>query len=107
MLFLAKHQHQTFGSPDQIPKPRLQSNTFIPPALQPPSRRAKQQLLTAGIEGLVKKLRRRRCATRAEYEERQGSIRELVERIYSVPDGLGGGRTHSFGAQVLGRGGVR
>ncbi|GBF96383.1 hypothetical protein Rsub_09182 [Raphidocelis subcapitata] len=63
-------------------------------------RRSKQQLLTDGIEGLTKKSRRGRGVTRAAYEERQQKIKELVDRVYSVPDGMGANRSRSFSSKM-------
>lgn len=55
-------------------------------------RRAKQALLTDGVEALQKKLKKGRGVTKALVEERQRRVKEIIDKIYAVPDGIGGNR---------------
>lgn len=55
-------------------------------------RKAKQALLTEGIEGLQKRLKKGKGVTKVLVEERQRRVKALIEKIYAVPDGMGGNR---------------
>jgi hypothetical protein len=54
-------------------------------------RRAKQRLLDEGVPALNRKLKRGKGVTPEIVEERQRRVKGLIERVYAIPDGLGGG----------------
>jgi len=70
-------------------------------------RKTKQQLLTEGIDGLQKKLKKGKGVTKVLVEERQRRVKALIEKLYAVPDGMGGGARRPFkiGAYMGGSGG--
>ncbi|KIZ06618.1 Syntaxin-72 [Monoraphidium neglectum] len=55
-------------------------------------RKSKQTLLTDGIDGLQKKVKRGKGVTKVLVEERQRRVKALIDKIYAVPDGMGGNR---------------
>lgn len=55
-------------------------------------RRAKQRLLAEGVPALNRKLKKGKGVTPEIVEERQRRVKELIERVYAIPDGLGGAR---------------
>ncbi|GBF90690.1 hypothetical protein Rsub_02990 [Raphidocelis subcapitata] len=67
--------------------------------------KAKQQLLTEGIEGLQKKLKKGKGVTKVLVEERQRRVKALIDKIYAVPDGMGGARRPMKIGGKLGAGG--
>lgn len=67
-------------------------------------RKAKQALLTEGVEGLQKKVKKGKGVTKVLVEERQRRVKALIDKIYAVPDGMGGNRRPFKIAAFLGNG---
>lgn len=53
-------------------------------------RKAKNELLTQGIEALQKKVKKGKGVNKEIVEARNEKVRELIEKIYAIPDGVGG-----------------
>ncbi|KAI8464827.1 MAG: Qc-snare protein, SYP7-family [Monoraphidium minutum] len=67
-------------------------------------RKAKQALLTDGIEGLQKKVKKGKGVTKVLVEERQRRVKTVIDKIYAVPDGMGGNRRPFKIAAFMGSG---
>jgi hypothetical protein len=57
-------------------------------------------MLAEGISALQRKLRRGKVVTKAVVEEREARVKALIERIYAVPDGVGGNRLRPLKVRV-------
>mmetsp|Transcript_19103 Transcript_19103/g.32789 ORF Transcript_19103/g.32789 Transcript_19103/m.32789 type:complete len:278 (-) Transcript_19103:432-1265(-) len=51
-------------------------------------RRAKQVLLTEAIEALQKKVKKGKGVTKQTIAERENKIKDITDKIYSIPDGM-------------------
>jgi hypothetical protein len=68
-------------------------------------RRAKQRLLAEGVPALNRKLKKGKGVTPEIVEERQRRVKLLIERVYAIPDGLGGGARSRPGTPAANGGG--
>ncbi|WIA07935.1 hypothetical protein OEZ85_007413 [Tetradesmus obliquus] len=69
-----------------------EKNRAIVAARNADIRKAKQSLLTDGIQALQKQKKKGKKVNKAVIEERDKQIQQLIEKIFSVPDGIGGNR---------------
>lgn len=66
----------------------LEQNRALVAAKNAEIRRAKNVLLTEAIQGLEKKTKKGKGVNKTIIAERQAKIKELIDRIYAVPDGM-------------------
>ncbi|GFR50199.1 hypothetical protein Agub_g12367 [Astrephomene gubernaculifera] len=66
----------------------LEQNRAIVAAKNAEIRRAKNVLLTEAVQALEKKVKKGRGVNKQIIADRQSKIKELIERIYAVPDGM-------------------
>lgn len=69
-----------------------EKNRAIAASINAEIRKAKATLLTSGVEGLQKKLKKGKNVTKTLVEERQERLKKLIDAIYNIPDGIGGGK---------------
>ncbi|KAF8072343.1 SYP71 [Scenedesmus sp. PABB004] len=55
-------------------------------------RKAKQLLLTDGVQALQKLKKKGKGVNKLVIEEREKKVQQLIEKIFAVPDGIGGNR---------------
>lgn len=69
-----------------------EKNRAIAAARNADIRKAKQSMLTEGIQGLQKLKKKGKGVTKAIIEEREKQVQKLIEKIFAIPDGIGGNR---------------
>ena len=83
-----------------------EQNRAIAASMNAEIRKAKAAMLTTGVEGLQKKLKKGKNVTKTIVEARQERLKKLIDSIYGIPDGMGGGKRGRGAYSGPGKGGT-